>query len=245
MKLLIIFLFSLSFVSTPSIAKERNDRKGTVRMVGDITQLTPFTTSLFATQRLDDNRGEKQLIYSCGTTALFTEALKRTTKVRRPDGSNTKSFPSGHTSFSFCGASFVHQRYGFDEAKPLYAMAVYTAYSRVWAKRHRTVDVIAGGLLAYGVAKLMVDSYDGDASLTASDYLWGTTTVVAYDYFRHDRSYLDFQKSLKPSNDAVLIASGLNFLMHDKLAQYTPKNTFTYFSPNKGGGLTLNFEVRF
>jgi membrane-associated phospholipid phosphatase len=37
--------------------------------------------------------------------------LKNTSKVARPDGSDTKSFPSGHTATAFMGAEFLYQEY--------------------------------------------------------------------------------------------------------------------------------------
>jgi hypothetical protein len=252
MKLLktsLIFSFILVLSSSFAWAEKppRNDRKGAIRTVGDITQITPFMTSLMATHRLDDNRGQKQLIYSCGVTSILTEVSKRTFKIRRPDGSDTKSFPSGHTSFSFCRASFAHQRYGFDTALPLYAIASYTAYSRVWANRHRPLDVIAGAVLAYAVSEVMVDAYDGHASLNTSDYFLGTGITVAYDYWRHDRQYFDFQESLKPSRNDIVLSAAINTFAADYLPKGDQKilKYQTYFSANQGGGLNFNIELRF
>jgi len=67
-------------------------------------------------------------------------------KKKRPNGGG-KSFPSGHTSSAFQGASFVHQRYGLKYALPAYLGAAYVGYSRVKSDNHHVEDVIAGAAL--------------------------------------------------------------------------------------------------
>jgi hypothetical protein len=39
------------------------------------------------------------------------------------------SFPSGHTSAAFIGPTFIHQRYGFVQAIPLYMLASFVGYT--------------------------------------------------------------------------------------------------------------------
>jgi membrane-associated phospholipid phosphatase len=80
---------------------------------------------------------------------VVTEVLKRTTHVERPDGSNDMSFPSGHAAQAFSSATYVHRRYGFSDAWPLYVMATYVGYTRVQSNRHSWVDVAgAAGIAA-------------------------------------------------------------------------------------------------
>ncbi|HHD79408.1 MAG TPA: phosphatase PAP2 family protein [Epsilonproteobacteria bacterium] len=57
------------------------------------------------------------------------------------------SFPSGHTSSAFSGATFIHKRYGLKYAIVPYLGAIYTGYSRVHSNRHYTRDVVAGALI--------------------------------------------------------------------------------------------------
>jgi len=93
--------------------------------------------------------GAKQFTASFLVTVAATEVLKRTTHVERPDGTNDESFPSGHAARAFSSATYVHRRYGFGDAWPLYALATYVGYTRVVSERHRWADVVgAAGISA-------------------------------------------------------------------------------------------------
>ena len=105
----------------------------------------------------DDPEGRIGFYKSYGATMLTTVALKYTVREKRPDNNDRDSFPSGHTSSAFSGASFVHRRYGFGYALPLYLGAIYTAYSRVHVHRHHTRDVIAGALIGTAWSWYFVD----------------------------------------------------------------------------------------
>src|SRR3546814_15889307 len=65
----------------------------------------------------------------------------------RPDGSDDKSFPSGHTSTSFAAAATLHNRYGWEAGLPAYVVASFVGLSRVEAKRHRVGDVLVGAAI--------------------------------------------------------------------------------------------------
>jgi membrane-associated phospholipid phosphatase len=94
--------------------------------------------------------GARQFAASFVVTVAATELLKHITHVERPDGSDDLSFPSGHAARAFPSATYVHRRYGFEYAWPLYVLATYVGYTRVGADRHRWAD-IAGSA---GVAAL-------------------------------------------------------------------------------------------
>ena len=78
---------------------------------------------------------------------MTTHILKYTVQEKRPDGSNNKSFPSGHTSAAFQGAAFIHLRYGIKYAILPYIGATFVGYSRIVSENHYTHDVIAGATI--------------------------------------------------------------------------------------------------
>ncbi len=140
-KLLANLLFILSFtVSVTAFADK-------VEMTGDTLQILIPTVALSSTlvyEKKSGHNGTQQFVKSLATTLATTAALKEITHKKRPDGNNYKSFPSGHTSATFMGAAFIHKRYGIKNAILPYVGATYVAYSRIHAKKHDTIDVIAG-----------------------------------------------------------------------------------------------------
>lgn len=115
---------------------------------------------------MDDSTGRNQLLLSYGSTIAATYALKYSVGKERPDGSDNLSFPSGHTSSAFSGASFMAKRYGWDVGIPAYIAASFVGYSRVHADKHDWVDVSAGAALAIAFNELWVRSSD-DLTLAA------------------------------------------------------------------------------
>ncbi len=99
-----------------------------------------------------DNEDQMEFYKSYGSTVLMTSILKETVREQRPNNSSSyASFPSGHTSSAFSGATFIHKKYGWEYAIPAYLAAAYTGYSRVYAQKHYVHDVLAGALLGSGL----------------------------------------------------------------------------------------------
>ncbi len=85
-------------------------------------------------------------IISCGTTWT----LKSCIHSKRPDGTDNHSFPSGHTTFAFSGATILHKEYG--RHRPWlsiagYGVATVTAVDRIRRNRHHWGDVVAGAAI--------------------------------------------------------------------------------------------------
>jgi len=85
--------------------------------------------------------------------------LKLSINKTRPDLSNDNAFPSGHTSTVFHSAGYIHRRYGFKYSIPAYALAGFTAASRIDSKKHDIVDVLAGTAIGLGSNLLFTTEY--------------------------------------------------------------------------------------
>jgi len=93
----------------------------------------------------------------------LTEALKFLAHEKRPNGSDYKSFPSGHASAAFSAATLLdayrphYKAYG-------YAWATGISLSRVAVHAHYLHDIAVGALLGHYVTRWFTDRYRNDAS---------------------------------------------------------------------------------
>jgi len=133
-----------------------------VRKNGDILQFVIPLLSLSSTFVFEDDfEGSKQFLKAFAATELTTQMLKKLTHERRPSGSCCESFPSGHTSAAFMGASFIHYRYGWKYSIPAYVAATYVGYSRVHSNQHYTRDVVAGAAVGIISSYFFTKKYNG------------------------------------------------------------------------------------
>jgi len=114
---------------------------------------------------------------SIGGTILITQGLKEAFPSRRPDGSDNKSFPSGHTSTSFAAAATLHNRYGWEAGLPAYVVASFVGLSRVEAKKHRVGDVLVGAAIGTATGHLVTTKTDERVQI----FPWGSTSGAGVD----------------------------------------------------------------
>lgn len=105
---------------------------------------------------------------TAGATAAATLILKYAIKERRPDGSDTHSFPSGHSAVSFASAAYLQRRYGWKFGAPAYALSCYVAWGRCYAKKHYWYDVLAGAAIGAGSAYIFTRPWAKDHDLQIS-----------------------------------------------------------------------------
>ncbi|GAB3927961.1 phosphatase PAP2 family protein [Larkinella terrae] len=91
-----------------------------------------------------------------------TEGLKRTIHSTRPDGSDRRSFPSGHAAVAFTSAELLHQAYKHKSpwiSVAGYALASATAVLRVANDKHHWADVLAGAGIGIASVKITYAVY--------------------------------------------------------------------------------------
>ena len=95
------------------------------------------------------NYKEKAALYFMSTTlnAVLVYPVKALTSRARPDESDLRSFPSGHTSNAFVGAEYFWQEYKTRSkwlAASGYVVAATTGYFRLQNNKHWFSDVLTG-----------------------------------------------------------------------------------------------------
>jgi membrane-associated phospholipid phosphatase len=80
----------------------------------------------------------------------MVQTLKYTVRRERPDGSNNKSFPSGHSASAFATATVLQRHYGWKVGVPAYTLGGYIALARMAWNRHHATDVVMGA--GFGIA---------------------------------------------------------------------------------------------
>lgn len=133
--------------------------------IGNVLQFAiPLSAFVYSTS-IHDYDGNWQLAKTLGSTYVTTEVLKSTVKADRPqepDGTKGKSFPSGHTSFSFAGAGYWQNRYGWWVGAPMYALAGVVGVSRVKAKKHNWADVAGGAVIGTAFSYIFTSKYNNE-----------------------------------------------------------------------------------
>ena len=130
--------------------------------------LAPAAGQLAAGDGLRDDVGAGTLfgIEAFAATYVVTGLIKHTIRRVRPGGADGPyddayaSFPSGHTSMAFAGATLLtlyaseygwggrHARWAVPASA--YATAAFTGYLRIGARRHWLTDVFVGALVGTG-----------------------------------------------------------------------------------------------
>lgn len=146
--------------STKNEFREHDDKKVNI---DDYAQYSPFL-SVYALNALGiqgkNNFKDRTIILTTAYLIMGSSVniIKKTSKVKRPDGSDTNSFPSGHTATAFMGAEFLYQEYR--DVSDWYGIIGYvvaagTGFFRMSNEKHWLTDVATGagiGILSTKIA---------------------------------------------------------------------------------------------
>lgn len=113
--------------------------------------------------------------FSAAIMAGAVESIKRTAKVERPDGTDNRSFPSGHTATAFMTATMLTKEYG--HLSPwigigAYSVAAGTGVMRVANNKHWVSDVLTGagiGIIATEIGYYIADLLFKEKGVTHFD----------------------------------------------------------------------------
>lgn len=131
--------------------------------IDDYTQYLPVAVvfALDAAGLKGRHKAQQQLLFctlGAATSSIIVYPMKRIVGRPRPNGSDSRSFPSGHTSIAFVAAEFLHQEFGHHSAWISiagYATAATTGYLRMYNNEHRLGDVLAGAAIGIASSKLI------------------------------------------------------------------------------------------
>ena len=156
-KILVVLLLMMSSV----VLAQQKHSDG----IDDVLQYVPYASVIGLKVCGVESRDQwpKLLVATAASwvvTAGVTYGLKHTVREWRPDETDQKSFPSGHTAFAFAGATMLHKEYG--HLSPWisvagFGVATFTAVDRVLKDRHHWYDVLAGA--GIGVLSTELTSY--------------------------------------------------------------------------------------
>jgi len=154
-KIIIVFVFFSLFFPVTNIKAQESD----VEKAGEILRIALPISALTSTLIFEDEKeGILQAATTFGTTFAAIYLLKRVIDKKRPDGERY-AFPSGHTAIAFSGAAFIQKRYGWKYGIPVYVLAGYVGWSRVYADKHDYWDVLGGAAVGIGCAYLFTKPY--------------------------------------------------------------------------------------
>tara|TARA_Y100000815_G_scaffold239315_1_gene234152 strand:- start:11162 stop:11710 length:549 start_codon:yes stop_codon:yes gene_type:complete len=170
---MITIVFTLVFCPYASAqdTDESRAKIGTTQKIGDLILFVFPVATVGTSLIIEDEKGALQFTKGLLLTTVVTYGLKLSINKPRPDNSNDNAFPSGHTSAVFHSAGYVHRRYGFKYSIPAYALAGFTAASRIDSKKHDILDILAGTVIGLGSNLLFTTDYQQEhMELTYSSY---------------------------------------------------------------------------
>ncbi|MFY7671196.1 phosphatase PAP2 family protein [Tenacibaculum sp. MEBiC06402] len=176
--LLIVFNSQFSFTQEPLNSSEKFHKTSGDVLVGLLPALSLTSTFIWK----DGQKGTLQFSESLISTIAITWGLKLLIDKERPNGESLNSFPSGHTSVSFASAAFIQRRYGWEYGAPAYVLAGYVGFSRIKAKKHDSIDVIAGAIIGTGMSYIFTKPFNLENKLAVSPSFFDDTPTLKFTF---------------------------------------------------------------
>ena len=168
---------TLAYVAVVAVGSAPWDREGvnngfnlptTVFQGGNVIGNFVFQIGAgFATYAGGKATGNKKLAYAGRDivraqllSQSMVQTLKYTVRRDRPDHSNNKSFPSGHSASMFATATVLQSYYGWKVGAPAYALGGYVALARMAWNRHHATDVVMGAGIGIASARTVTMSFN-------------------------------------------------------------------------------------
>jgi len=133
---------------------------GSFETAGGPIYSTIFVAGMFTAGRLSHGKRFRAMTYDMLDAAVvsiaYTSVLKVAVGRERPNGENSYSFPSGHTSNAFALATVAEHHYGWKLGVPAYLLAGVMGASRLEQDKHWLSDVVGGAALGYIVGRTVV-----------------------------------------------------------------------------------------
>lgn len=129
------------------------------QVADDVGQFVPMASVIgmgFCNIEARHNLRERLTLTASSFAALtaVTGGLKLLINERRPDGSDSRSFPSGHAARAFAGAELVRSEYGWGWGIGAYALAAGVGVLRVTGDHHYAHDVVCGAAVGFLSSRL-------------------------------------------------------------------------------------------
>lgn len=131
-------------IGNPLIATGARGADNNLQEAGDWVQILLSIGGYIGTWAAGDREGAYQLTKTLIGAGVSAHVFKNLAERTRPNASNSKSFPSGHTTAAFAGSEFIRQRYGNGWGVPATLGAMFVGYTRIDANQHFMDDVPAG-----------------------------------------------------------------------------------------------------
>jgi membrane-associated phospholipid phosphatase len=147
--------------SATAFAMRQGDGLGKIgATAGGMTVMAPLALGVFTAGRFAGPGTFRAASYDMTqaiiVSTVYTSLLKTAFPRERPDGSDNKSFPSGHASAAFAWATVANYHWGPKVGIPSFVAAAAIGLSRVQHDKHNLSDVLAGATLGYIVGRTVV-----------------------------------------------------------------------------------------